>query len=834
MSADAFDRARAFFADADEPVPPPRRGRYEIVREIARGGMAVVYEARDPELRRSVALKVLKDPDPARLRREASAASALHHPNVVTIHEIGPDWLVMDLIRGRTLAEAQASLTRDERLRILETVARAAGYAHTQGVVHRDLKPGNILLAEDGRPVITDFGLARREGAADLTRSGSVFGTPHYMAPEQVRGDARLGGPGVDVWALGVLLHETLAGVRPFEGATPLEIYDRVVHAEAPRLPGPLGLVAAKALDKDPARRYPDGTAFADDLARVLAGDAPEARPRGRLSRAALLIRRHPAAWGFAATAALAFAAAFLAATWGQAERERAIVALRDQAHVSLEAALALRRAGALSQLPPFFAPLEAACREASRLNPGSPEPDYLRGRMHRALFEDEPALAAQEAALGKNSAHGPAHYERAILLSRKLGDPVRLLGDETRDEDSAALREEIRRDAAAYLERPLPAAGLPPAAPLIAAALLALAEGRPGDGRAPLEQALAADPLLEEARELLSRCIRAGVALDHEGWERRWRDQEDLLTRGLERDRGYLPHWFARGELRWQRGSRRRHRGLDPRSDYHAAESDFTSAIELSPRTLRGWHWRGQVRVYLALWQIETNGEPVPLLDAALEDLTKAVQLDPAPSSGWLWRGNARFYRGVWEQSRNRDALAHFEASERDLCEAVARAQEPSAERRWRGRLRAQYGAALGRSGRDPALVFESALEDFAPLVRGQEKDAWVWMWRSTVFSERAEWMRSRGRDPEADYAQALSDLDRSVGFSPGLMEVWKHRGLVRWQRARHREAAGRDARVDYAAAAADFLEALSLNPVMKHQIGDRAEESRRKAAGP
>jgi tetratricopeptide (TPR) repeat protein len=204
------DRLRDFLNDAGPTV-----GRFELVREVGRGGMGIVYEAFDPDLGRTVALKVLKKEDAERLRREAASAAKLRHPNIVTVHEVGPGWIAMDFIEGRTLAEPAPPR---ERLRALEAAARAVAYAHSQGVVHRDLKPANILIERSGRVVLTDFGLS-------AAPEGGVAGTPGYMAPEGVTG------PAADVWALGVMLRE--AG---FRGRIPADSAAEVADAIGRRL----------------------------------------------------------------------------------------------------------------------------------------------------------------------------------------------------------------------------------------------------------------------------------------------------------------------------------------------------------------------------------------------------------------------------------------------------------------------------------------------------------------------------------------------------------------------------------------------------------------------
>ena len=821
MTIDPLDRVKGFFGESPDDPSRPRLGKYEVLREIARGGMAVVYEALDPALGRKVALKVLKEGNHERLRREAAAAAKLRHPNVVAVHDVGPDYIAMDLIQGKTLAETAPTMTPEQRLAVLETVARAVAHAHHQGVIHRDLKPQNVLIEPDGRVVLTDFGLARIEGGEDLTRTGAVFGTPHYMAPEQVQGLAS--SPATDVWALGVLLHEAVRGAKPFEGATSLALYDRIVREDPPTLPGDLGAIAAKALEKNPKDRYPDAERFADDLGRARRGESVSVRPAGPLRRLARRVRRHPAR---AVAVGVVLVAAVLAGAL-RSEHGRALQRLREKARTSLDAALDLRRAGAIGPMRKYLPPVEEAAREAG----DTPEADYLLGRLYRALLEDAKALECQERALSKNPAYAPAHYERAVLIALRDGRPR--FEEEAKPSDQ--WRESVRQDAWDYLDRPQTAVGLSSSsAKPVARGLSAFAAGGLPKAREAFEEALALDPLLEEARELLTAVIRSEILPSFEESQRRYQQAEDLFAQGLQRDRGYLPHYFGRAELRWSRGSRRRHRGLDPMPDYRAAESDCTDALALDPSSARALQFRGQVRVYQGIWFLETGGDPTASWADAEADLTKAIELQPFFSGNWLWRGNCRFYRGFWKASKGRDPLADFEAAERDLSEAVARAKEPSAEHRWRGRLRAQHAAAKSRAGQDASALFDEADADFEAITLQRARDSWFWTWRSTVWSERALARAARGEDPLPDFRRAEEHLRIALENDKTMMEGWKHRGFLRWERAAWRMSS-RDrngARDDYAAAAADFLEALSINPTLKFQIGDRAEQARRKSA--
>ena len=305
-------------------------GNYQLLEEVARGGMGVVYKARQTTLNRVVALKMIlagqlaSVEDVQRFYGEARAAAALQHPNIVAIHEVGAHdgqhYFSMDFIEGPSLAE----LVRDnplapaEAARLVEVVARAVHHAHRQGVIHRDLKPANILLAfsdasqkrsspqrfseaslNDCMPRITDFGLAKRlEGDAGLTATGAVVGTPSYMPPEQANGQSV--GPTADIYSLGAVLYELVTGRPPFRAATALDTLMQVLKDEpaAPRLLNPavgrdLETIILKCLAKEPARRYASAEELADDLLAFREGRSIKARRPGRLERTGRWLRRH-------------------------------------------------------------------------------------------------------------------------------------------------------------------------------------------------------------------------------------------------------------------------------------------------------------------------------------------------------------------------------------------------------------------------------------------------------------------------------------------------------------------------------------------------------------
>jgi eukaryotic-like serine/threonine-protein kinase len=297
---------------------------YEILGELGRGGMGVVYKARQQSLDRIVALKMILAASHAsptaitRFLHEAKTIALLTHPHIVQVfdygsHEGKPYFSMEYLERGSLADELRGEPQPPTRAaQMVEALARAAQVAHDRGIVHRDLKPANVLLAGDGTPKITDFGVAKR-GDSVMTATGDVLGTPSYMAPEQAGGKIDQVGPASDIYALGAILYELLTGRPPFRGETVLDTLQQVKTAEPippsrllPGLPRDIETIALKCLHKDPLRRYASATELAEDLARFQAGKPIQARPVGWAERTWRWCRRNPAQAGAAAAGAAA------------------------------------------------------------------------------------------------------------------------------------------------------------------------------------------------------------------------------------------------------------------------------------------------------------------------------------------------------------------------------------------------------------------------------------------------------------------------------------------------------------------------------------------------
>ncbi len=323
---------------ADKAALPRAFGSYELLEEIARGGMGIVYRARQTQINRFVAVKVVASgvfaaPDfLKRFRTEAEAVASLNHPNIVPIYEVGDceghPFFSMRFIEGGSLtqriANSASPVSNREAATLLRKLARAVHYAHQRGILHRDIKPGNVLIDSNGEPQLTDFGLAKLiEKDSTLTRTMAMLGTPSYMSPEQARGEAKQLTTAVDVYGLGAVLYELLSGQPPFAGGTSMGTV-RLVLDKEPRAPSAISpgadrdleTICLKCLEKDPERRYSSAEALAQDLERWLRNEPIQARPITGIERLSKWVRRRPLAAILCVITMMAVAASVATLIW--------------------------------------------------------------------------------------------------------------------------------------------------------------------------------------------------------------------------------------------------------------------------------------------------------------------------------------------------------------------------------------------------------------------------------------------------------------------------------------------------------------------------------------
>jgi len=632
-----------------------RVGKYEIIDELGRGGMGVVYKARHPGLDRTVALKTLlatgSEEHVERFLREARAAARMgKHPNLVQVHDVGEEngvfYFTMEYIEGQAFdREIHVDKAPPRRVaEVVEAVARGLAQAHAEGIVHRDLKPANVLIDLTRRPLLTDFGLAKEVGAgSSVSVAGQILGTPAYMSPEQAEGKLDQVNERSDVYGLGTVLYEGLTRKPPFEGSGNIEILRKVTGVDPvppssfmPGIPRDLEVICLKALSKAPADRYESAAAMADDLDRFLKGDPILARPipwTVRLARKALK-NRLVSGLGVAAVALLV-AGSFLTAKLVREknDRERTRIALegeekvreakrkRVEDHVlkgrqSLEKAERSMRPDvvAIAGQSASREPLDAALTEldAAILEDANHfEARRLRARALRLGGNVEEAVAESDRALALRPDDAPALYDKALAaidLYRSAKGQVSVvdysgflsLGGQGRrrvvlHRDPRA--EELRAKVSVDLQK-LAKAGLAEAQSRYAEGILAQLDGRPADAIAAYEKALVADPFLVEAVRARAEAL---VAL---GKHAEARAAYGDLVKALPFDP------LLRASLA----------GLQ--ETYEAGLPHLDKTVELAPKA--AWTWRERGLVHLVYDRLEL----------ADRDLKKALELDPSDAN--------------------------------------------------------------------------------------------------------------------------------------------------------------------------------------------------------
>jgi tetratricopeptide (TPR) repeat protein len=750
MDLDHIRRVIGQTPDDAPTAPSAAIGRYEIIAELARGGMGVVYRAFDPALKRPVALKVIKegDADPqlvARLHREAATAAKLRHPNIVAVHEVGEadgqSYIAMDLVEGGSLRRAEFAPRRF--VEILEQVARAVHYAHENGVIHRDLKPDNVLLDGD-RPLVADFGLARVEGSSlALTRSGGVMGTPLYMAPEQVRGETA--GPRADVYALGVMLYERLAGRLPFDHPNIEQLFFAILDGNALRpsdvragVDRDLETVAMKAMALDPADRYETADALADDLKRWLDGVPVRARPLSPMTRAARWTKRRPA------LAAMAVAVMILSlfVLWNTISTPRRVAQLHEATHRLVTLADgSIARFDDILMGPPRNLDKERAdlgraadsLRAAYAENPRLHEALIHIGRIEAKLGRFADSEKSINEGLGRlgPSASGVHYLSRALLRIEEIFDPAMRTDsriDELKKLARADLAEARRRGLALmpevgkYVEAVVCFVSLEPQAALANCNELLAAKG--------LDPTLRADALRLKAFACwtLNDTEAARAAIDEAVVIKRSDAAMLVVAATMSRD-------AARAR----------------------------TATMIAPQ----WH-----AAWLAL------GAWTPDVDEAADALDRANALAPRNAAVLSERARNALSRGKPEDAI-REAEAALAVDAADVLARMTRADAKSV-------------LAEGDLARRKELA-DAALAAYDELVAERPDDPDVLTGRGLVLRKGGMFAWEGGASPESFWTRALEDLERAQRAGPhadaASQEGWVRYTLAEYRRAQRRE---------------------------------------------
>jgi serine/threonine protein kinase/Tfp pilus assembly protein PilF len=764
-----------------EPIPESL-GPFRIVRLLGRGGAGDVYLARDTQAERDVALKILHRLAVSNLERfvrEARVAALLSHPNLVPIHDAGriEQWhyISMKYIEGGSIAGLR--LTAEEAAEKMRRVALAAHYAHEQGIVHRDITPGNVLVDRGGEPYLADFGLAKRSEASDgtLSATGAIIGTPAYMAPEQARGEVHTLDARTDVYGLGATLYELAAGRPPFPDSSIYTAVRRVVDEDPPPpdVPRPLRLVIAKAMDKEPGSRYPSAKELAEDLKRFVEGKPVKARPPSFARRLKRRIARHR---GVFLTAGLGFLAAALGTGLLLYQSHRVRTSEQEEHRKREESLWELSRlwSHVLLARQGFYQAQQDPGRTRRRIeeaiggiteflarHPGHPQ--GLFARAWGRLFLDEHELAKED--LGRVIAREPRFAPAWALLGRVLVEQYRQTYGTRISEEERRRRYEpllVRAEEAFRRGWSGEAWGLGPMSPdevpqtLARAASLHYVEKKNSEAMKLLEEAVAREPSEEywNAMGALTADPRRAI---------------ECQTEALR-----IMPWFARAHL--DRGNAHQKLGeLDP------AAENYTAALRINPKLRPAYVNRSVVRSAQGRWR------------EAEADCTAALELEPGHVTALANRAYARLL------GRNlRGAI--------EDCELALQADPQNVQ------------ALINRAGARAGLgQWKEVVEDCDRALAAEPGQAEAWVNRGVAKLNLA------------DLEGAVADSTRAIELKEGLAQPYINRALAHELLARR---SGQPEQERLRQAEEDFLRALRLpggHRILAQQGLDRVRARRR-----
>jgi serine/threonine protein kinase/tetratricopeptide (TPR) repeat protein len=791
-------------------VPPPGTdsktwGRFKLEELLGRGGMGDVYKAYDPNLGRYIALKILRHEEPETLKRfirEARAQAQVEHRHVCKIYESGEcsghPYIAMQYIDGKSLKELGQQLTLEEKLRIIKEVALGLQAAHRRGLIHRDVKPTNIMViqTEEGtwKPFIMDFGIAREQEACGLTSTGIIVGTPFYMSPEHAKGTLVNLDRRSDIYSLGVTMYELLTGIVPFQGDIPVEVLIKAINYDPqpirkinPAVPVDIETIVMKCLEKDPNRRYSSAKELAADIQRYLDGDLIMARPATLSYRIKRKLVKHK--WPSILVGAASLVIIVLIGLWLHTQwtaSQRAFIAQQlGQEVEKIESTIRYAHLLPLHNISrektiirERIKAIEEKMKKVGKMGFGPGH--YAMGRGYMALQEYTKAKAHLEKAWAVDYQTPEVAYELGLVMGElylKESQMANRIDDKKLREARKKEIEKIFREPAVHFL--LQAGQIRDKSQNYIAALIAFYEKK-------YQKALdILQPAMKDAPEGTPWLYEANIL-----------EGNIYLTIGREKTNyEEAMEIFSQAEQAYQRVIK-------------IGESDIQGYVGLS-RVL-------ERKIWLTLHA--KGGDLQPLVGNAIGHCQKALDIEPELAEIYVMESSVYRWLGRYQVFTGKNPIPAFNQSVAAAQNALKLQNDNFEAYAIIGiinRFKAQYQMDHGE---DPTGAFQLAAWNFNKAIEFNPTYVVAHNGITNVYIRKAQYEMSQGKDPNASLEKAISTLKKALSINPNWVDLYNSLAGALWVKGGVLTAQGKDARSSFLEASQSLEKAIEINPSIVH----------------